>query len=172
MSPALRRENQLGIRGTGAEVWRSWLQVSGTGLGDRDRDGLSMLGHHLGQLGDRGGPVPWGRHGRGAEGHVAREVTGQGSAGRDILRPSYLVAASVPGGQLEAAVLPGVPAQVRGHPDTVALHHEGPLGLFACKTAKLPGRHRPGDVTSKPGDSGTVPRALDGQEVRSEAERR
>lgn len=55
-----------------------------------------------------------------------------------ITRPSYLVAASILGGQLEACFFLGVFSQVGGHANTVALNEEGPFGLLACKRAKLP----------------------------------
>lgn len=54
-----------------------------------------------------------------------------------ITRPSYLIAASILGGQFKAGFFLGVFSQVGGHPDTVALNEEGPFGLLACKTAKL-----------------------------------
>lgn len=55
-----------------------------------------------------------------------------------IIRPSYLIAASILGSQFKAGLFLGVFSKVGGHPDTVALNEEGPFGLLACKTAKLP----------------------------------
>ena len=51
---------------------------------------------------------------------------------------AYLIAAPILGDQFKAGFFLGIFSQVRGHPDTVALNEEGPFGLLACKTAKLP----------------------------------
>lgn len=51
---------------------------------------------------------------------------------------SYLIAAPILGGEFKAGFFLGIFSQVGGHPYTVALNEKGPLGLFACKTGKLP----------------------------------
>lgn len=71
---------------------------------------------------------------------LACNAEGHGSANeaRRLLGSSYLIAASIRGGQFKARFFLGIFPQVGGHPDAVALNGKGPFGLLACKTGKLP----------------------------------